>query len=63
MTPEKMAQATIQQLATAAGIAVDKMQLLRGKPTEINEEMTEEERDARIRQLGAELGYFSPKQN
>jgi hypothetical protein len=62
MTPEKMAAATLQQLATAAGIAVDKMQLLRGQPTTITE-MTDEERDAQIRKLGAELGYFTPKEN
>jgi transposase-like protein len=63
ITPEKMAAATLQQLATAAGIAVDKMQLLRGKPTGVTETRTPEQLDAEIRRLGAELGYFEPKAN
>jgi transposase-like protein len=63
MTPAKIAAATLQQLATSAGIAVDKMQQLRGKPTIVTETLTEQELDARIRQLGAELGYFTPKEN
>lgn len=35
--PEKIAQATLQQLATSLGITIDKMQLLQGKPTERSE--------------------------
>jgi hypothetical protein len=54
---------TVTAEATAAGICVDKMQLLRGQPTAVTETMTDEQRDARIRQLGAELGYFTPKEN
>jgi hypothetical protein len=63
VTSAKIAAATVQQLATAAGICVDKMRLLRGEPTAVTETMTDEQRDASIRQLGAELGYFTPKEN
>jgi transposase-like protein len=63
MTPAKIADANLQQLATAAGIAVDKMQLLRGKPTGVTETRTPEQLDAEIRRLGSELGYFAPKEN
>lgn len=31
--PEKIADATLQQIATSLGITIDKMQLLRGEPT------------------------------
>lgn len=37
----KMAEASLQQTATSLGIVIDKMQLLRGKPTAINEEVTD----------------------
>jgi hypothetical protein len=59
----KISEANLQATATAAGICVDKMQLLRGKPTSIREEMTDAEADARIRELGVQLGYFDPKPN
>ena len=35
--PDKMQDATLQQIATSLGIAIDKMQLLRGKATERTE--------------------------
>jgi transposase-like protein len=35
--PEKVKAAPVQQLATAAGILVDKIRLLRGEPTAIDE--------------------------
>lgn len=35
LLPEKIPSATLQQAATSLGILVDKMQLLRNKPTEI----------------------------
>jgi transposase-like protein len=35
--PDKVKDATLQQIATSLGIAVDKMQLLRGKATERTE--------------------------
>ena len=34
VTPERMDDATVQQLLTSAGIAIDKMRLLRNQPTE-----------------------------
>lgn len=63
--PEKMATANLQQTATSMGIAIDKMQLLRGQPTSIAdiaveqiadriERMTDDERSALARQLGAD---------
>jgi transposase-like protein len=61
--PAKIAEAPLQAVATAAGICVDKMLLLRGEPTVIADNMTDEERDAQIRKLGAELGYWDPKPN
>jgi transposase-like protein len=62
--PEKMAAASLQQVATSMGIAIDKMQLLRGQPTNISdiaieqiadriERMTEDERAVLAHQLGA----------
>lgn len=62
--PEKMATANLQQVATSMGIAIDKMQLLRGQPTNISdiaveqiadriERMTDDERVLLTRQLGA----------
>jgi transposase-like protein len=60
----KIADAPLQACATAAGIAVDKMLLLRNQPTVIAQtKMTDEEIDAEIRRLGKELGYFDPKPN
>lgn len=44
--PEKAADASLQQVATSFGIAVDKMRLLRGEPTSIEEsrqELTEDD--------------------
>jgi len=35
VTPAKIAETDVRELLTAVGIAVDKMQLLRGKPTAI----------------------------
>ena len=46
---DKRELATLQQIATSLGIVVDKMQLLRGKPTAINEEVSDSrERLARL---------------
>lgn len=42
--PEKFDDATAQQLATTLGITVDKMQILRGKPSQINQETADPER-------------------
>jgi hypothetical protein len=61
--PAKVGGASLGEMATAAGICVDKMLLLRGEPTAISEIMSDEERHARIRQLGTGLGYFEPKPN
>lgn len=36
--PEKFDAASAQQLATTLGITVDKMQILRGKPSQINQD-------------------------
>ena len=56
--PDKIKEASLQQTATSLGIAVDKMQLLRGKPTAINQdgEMTPEQRKARIDELNRRRG-------
>jgi transposase-like protein len=46
----KIDDATLQQVTTSLGIAVDKMQLLRNKPTEIVDDasLTDEERANRV---------------
>jgi transposase-like protein len=51
--PNKIDEASLQQVATSLGIAVDKMQLLRSKPTEIIEDasLSNTERAARITTL------------
>ena len=50
--PKKIAKATLAQLATATGIAIDKMRLLREPSTAIaGGEMTDEERLSRLREL------------
>lgn len=50
--PEKIDDATLQHTAVTLGITLDKMQLLRGKPTAINQDMTDpEKRRARIDEL------------
>jgi transposase-like protein len=53
LLPGKLAMASVQQLATTLGIAVDKMQVLRGKPSTINQETIAdpEKRKARIDEL------------
>jgi transposase-like protein len=53
--PDKIDGASLQQVATAAGIAVDKMQLLRGEPTGITKDVS----DARTR-LADKLNRLSP---
>lgn len=61
VTKEKIAAADAQKLMTSAGIAVDKMQLLRGKPTAINDsshhfdELSDTEIDQRIGELETRL--------
>jgi hypothetical protein len=50
--PDKMARASLQQLAVSAGIAIDKMLLLRAQATSSGgQELTNEERIARLREL------------
>jgi len=50
---DKIANANLQQTATSLGITIDKMQLLRGKPTGIVENvgLTDDERAARVAAL------------
>lgn len=40
--PEKIGEASLQQVSTSLGIAIDKMQLLRGQPTSRTATMTED---------------------
>lgn len=49
----KIAEASLQQVATSMGIVVDKMQLLRGEPTSISQSqgMNDDERAERVAAL------------
>lgn len=50
--PEKIAAATLSQLAVAAGVAIDKMRLLREQPTSIpGATLSDEERARRLAAL------------
>jgi len=51
--PEKIEEASLQQVATSLGIAVDKMQLLRSKPTEIIQDasLSDDQRADRIAEI------------
>lgn len=51
--PEKIEEASLQQTATSLGIVVDKMQLLRGQPTNITDDasLTDDERAKRVASL------------
>lgn len=51
--PDKLAEASLQQIALTLGIAVDKMRLLREQATAIqkNERLTDEERADRVAEL------------
>lgn len=51
--PGKVAEASLQQTATSLGIVIDKMQLLRGQPTNITDDasLTDAERATRIVRL------------
>ena len=51
--PDKLDDAPLREVATALGIGIDKMQLLRSKPTEIIEDasLTDERRAARIAEI------------
>jgi transposase-like protein len=63
LLPEKLENAPVNQLITAAAIAVDKMLLLRGQPTEVSEiRMTETEATERIGALIAEARRRQEKQ-
>lgn len=57
--PRKLANATLQQIAVSLGIAVEKMQLLRGAPTSITEDLRRADlsklTDAQLDQLDAIL--------
>lgn len=59
--PEALAAAPLNQIATALGIALDKMRLLRGQPTAIGttrhhfDDMTDAEVDQRIAELESRL--------
>lgn len=49
--PDKIGRANLQQTATTLGIVIDKMQLLKGEPTNIQQDygdLTDEERSRRI---------------
>jgi hypothetical protein len=49
---DKLDDASLKETATAAGILIDKIQLLRGQPTAINAQaLTDEQRLARLREL------------
>ena len=45
--PDTVEEAKLQQLCTSFGIMIDKMQLLKGQPTSISEQLTPEQRLAR----------------
>lgn len=71
VTPDKIAMADVKELMTGAGIAADKVQLLRGKPTSITQhdfsELPDEEIDRRIEAeqraiASAEDGKTAPMQ-
>jgi transposase-like protein len=67
IAPDKLQAASLQQLYTSIGIAVDKAQLLRGQPTAINahrdvKSLSDAELDARIAELEGRL-YGSPRGN
>lgn len=61
--PNKMQQATLQQIATSLGITVDKMQLLRGKPTAINENQDAPTLTERANELTAILDAARARQS
>ena len=56
LTPEKLGEASAAQLATITGIAVDKMQVLRGKPDSIltTQVLNPDERANRLMEIVAE---------
>lgn len=49
--PGKLDSASAKDAAITLGIALDKMQLLRGEPTSIHESLSEDERAARVAEL------------
>lgn len=52
VTPDKIATASVQQVMTSAGIAVDKMRLLRDQATSIaGKELSDEDRERELREL------------
>ncbi len=48
--PDKIGETTLQPLITSLGIAIDKMQVLRGKPTNINQHDFDSLSDDQLRQ-------------
>lgn len=59
--PEKLEAASLRDVATALGITVDKIQLLRGEPTAITEEVStaRDTLDFKLSQLAARRGAES----
>jgi transposase-like protein len=50
----------MKDVATSLGIVVDKMQLLKGKPTSINENLPREQKRKRVKEFLQEQGILSP---
>ena len=62
--PSKIAEASLQMVATSLGIAVDKMQLLRNKPTTITDDLSnysDTELDRRIAAIERGEAAKAPK--
>lgn len=57
--PSKRGKASLKDVATAIGILTDKMQLLKGKPTSINESLTPEQKRERVKEVLKEEGILS----
>jgi hypothetical protein len=49
--PSKYENSTLMQATTSLAIAVDKMQLLRGQPTNINKDLTDEQIDTELNEI------------
>jgi transposase-like protein len=62
LLPGKLAQANAVQLATVAGVCIDKMHLLRGQPTQISQHdlsrLTDAELEAELAATQKALGQF-----
>ena len=63
ITPEKIADANLSQIATAAGIMVDKSQLLKGLPTNISENIERVELTVVLQNALAEAIDVTPEKS